>query len=183
MTKTFTLLSLLLVLLLVQGAVAQQQRGDFEAQLTGFYFTTVGSDLSLSMGTIQGKLGYFFTDHFELGFGPTFTVSTISTPVINYQTGTFTTESKTETDFGTTVFFVYSFLTKKARTVPYFGAQYYKQSFKNTDDKGSVGVNAGIKYYFTRRAAFDLAGNYLFSLNKDESGGILLFSFGLSYLF
>ncbi len=191
MPKIMTLLVLLLALLMTQASVAQQQRGDFEAQLTGFYFTTVGSDLSLSLGTIQGKLGYFFTDHFEFGVGPTFSVQTISTtsstPVFDPISGTVRlvtkTTSETSTDFGTTVFFVYSFLAKGAKAVPYFGAQFYKQSFKNTEDKGSVGVDAGIKFFFTRKAAFDLAGNYLFSLNKDQTGGILMFSFGLSYLF
>lgn len=183
MFKTVRLLSLLLTMLLATAAVAQQQRGDFEAQLTGFYFTSVGNDLGVSFGTIQGKLGYFFTDHFEFGVGPTFTVLTSSSQVFNPQTFVTTSESKTETDFGTTVFFVYSFLTKKAKAVPYFGAQYYKQSFKNTDDKGNVGVNAGIKFFFTRKAAFDVAGNYLFSLNEHEEGGLLYFSLGLSYLF
>ncbi len=171
---------------LTSSTYAQQQKGDVEAQLAGFYFTTIGTDFTLASGSIQTKLGYYFTDNFEFGVGPTLTITTVTTPTytVNPTTGAVTVknETKTEADGGMTAFFVFSFLTN-TKTVPYFGAQYYKTSFKNTDDKGNLGVNAGVKFFFTRRAAFDFGGNYLFSLNKDSEGGLLLFAFGLSVLF
>lgn len=74
-----------------------------------------------------------------------------------------------------------SFLTD-SKAVPYFGGQFFKQSFRDDQDKGSVGVDGGIKFFFTRKAAFDLSGNYLFSLNPDAEGGMLMFGFGLSIL-
>jgi hypothetical protein len=74
-----------------------------------------------------------------------------------------------------------SFLTG-SKTGPYVGGQYYKQSFRNQDDKGSVGLSAGVKFFFTRKAAFDIGGTYLFSLNPDDKGGLIFFAFGLSVL-
>ena len=75
-----------------------------------------------------------------------------------------------------------SLLTRGAKAVPYVGAQYFKQDFSNTDDKGSVGINAGVKYFFSKKAAFDVSGNYLFTLNSEEKGGMLYFAVGLSFL-
>jgi hypothetical protein len=51
------------------------------------------------------------------------------------------------------------------------------------NDKGSMGVNAGVKYFFAKKTAFDLSGNYLFSLNGADEGATLLFAVGLSFLF
>ena len=174
----------LLMLCYVQTGFSQQQRGDVEAQLTGYYFTTVGTEFSSSSGSINAKLGYYFSDHLEIGFGPTFTVS--SSTVLK-QTGTFTYEKETETttDVGTSAFATYSFLAGGAKTVPYFGAQYFKQSFKRpiSEDRGTAGIYAGVKFFFTKKTAFDFGGNYLFSLNQDAEGGLLLFAAGLSFLF
>jgi hypothetical protein len=39
-------------------------------------------------------------------------------------------------------------------------------------------VNVGAKYYFAKKAAFDLSGNHLFTLNSEQEGGIL-FAVGL----
>jgi hypothetical protein len=97
--------------------------------------------------------------------------------------------SETTTQFGGSAFLTYSFLARGAKSVPYFGAQYCIQDLIQEDipdeytDKGSLGFNAGLKYFFTRKAAVDFSGNYLFSLNEDAEGGILYFSVGLSFLF
>jgi hypothetical protein len=174
---------ILTISVLTSSANAQQQQGDFEAQLAGYYVTVVGTDLSFGMGSIQTKLGYYFTDWFEFGLGPTWTITTTSTfDHSDPNTGQPVYKSLTEGDFGTTAFMQFSFLTS-SRTVPYFGGQYYKQSFRNDEDNGAVGLSAGIKFFFTKKAAFDVGGNYLFSLNKDTEGGLLLFAFGLSFLF
>ena len=58
------------------------------------------------------------------------------------------------------------------------GRKYFKQDFSDSEDKGSVGVNLGAKYYFAKKAAFDVSGNYLFTLNKDQEGGMLYFAVG-----
>ncbi len=173
--------------LIAAPALSQQQKGDVELQFQGYYFTTVGSDMTFGMGTITGKIGPYLTDNLQIGIGPTLSITTMTS--VDYQVGpppTYTpimkVETKTTTTIGSTAFFVYSFLTRNAKLVPYFGAQYFKQDFSDSDDKGSVGVNLGVKYYFAKKAAFDLSGNYLFTLNPDEEGGMLYFAVGLSFL-
>ena len=158
------------ITLIAIPALAQQQRGDIELGLQGFVLTTVGMGVSATVGTVQGKLGFFFTDNFEFGVTPSMTIVTV--------------KGETDVDGGGGAFLTYSVLLKNARAVPYFGAQYYKSSF-STDfdvDPGSVGVNAGVKFFFTRKAAFDVNANYLFSLAKNAEGGMLLFAFGISFL-
>jgi hypothetical protein len=71
---------------------------------------------------------------------------------------------------------------RNAKAVPYLGAQYFKNDFSDSEDKGSIGINAGLKYFFAKKTALDIGGNYLFTLNKDQEGGLLLFAVGLSFL-
>jgi hypothetical protein len=164
------LLTGLLVILCASFTSAQQQRGDIELGFQGFVITTVGTDYSFTIGTLQGKAGIYFTDNLEFGVMPSLSITTVA--------------GETEVDGGSGAFVTYSFLMKGARLVPYAGAQYYKQSFKKdfTEEPGSVGVTAGVKYYFTKRAAFDVNANYLFNLDSNVDGGTLLFAFGLSFL-
>lgn len=163
-------------------ALSQQQKGDVELQFQGYYFTTVGTEFTFGSGTLSGKIGPYITDNLQVGIGPTLTITTSTDYSMDPITFAVKSESKTTTTFGSTAFFVYSFLTRNAKLVPYIGAQYFKQDFSDSDDKGSVGVNLGAKYYFAKKAAFDVSGNYLFTLNKDEEGGMLYFAVGLSFL-
>ena len=174
-------LALCLIILAVP-AYSQQQRGDVELQFQGSYFTTVGSDVAFGSGRIAAKIGPYITDNLQVGIGPTLTITTTTIQTFNPVTLEFDENTETETTFGSTAFFVYSFLARNAKAVPYIGAQYFKQDFNDSDDKGSVGINAGLKYFFAKKAAVDFSGNYLFTLNKDEEGGILLFAVGLSFL-
>lgn len=166
-------------LLCAATALGQQQQGDVELGLQGSYYTTVGSDAEMQFGMVQGKIGWYVISTLEIGVGPLLTVMTMNT-----ESG-----SETTTQFGGSAFPTYSFLARGAKAVPYFGAQYYIQDLIQEDipdeytDKGSLGFNAGLKYFFTRKAAVDFSGNYLFSLNEDAEGGILYFSVGLSFLF
>lgn len=180
--KPLFMLAVLAAALIAVPASAQQQRGDVELQFQGYYFTTVGTEFSFGSGTLSAKIGPYLTDNLQIGIGPTLTITTMTESSFDPATLQMKQESKTTTTFGSTAFFVYSFLMRNAKAVPYFGAQYFKSDFSNTDDKGSVGVNLGLKYYFARKAAFDISGNYLFTLNTDQEGGILLFAVGLSFL-
>jgi hypothetical protein len=159
------------LIVLAVPVYGQQQAGDLELQFLGYYFQSVGSDYDFSMGTIQGKIGPYVTDHLQVGVGPTLSITTSG--------GT------TTTSFGSTAFAVYSFLTKGGKLVPYFGAQYYKQDFSTefSEEPGNVGVSAGVKYFFAKKTALDISGNYLLDLRKDAQGGILFFAVGLSFLF
>jgi len=190
---TFGLLSFM-VLMCAGSAFGQQEKGDVELQLVGTYFATVGiEDYSFGSGTISGRVGYYFTDRFELGVGPTLSISTstVVTPggLSGYDPVTFqpiytaaSSESQTTTTFGGYAFVVYSFLARGSKAVPYLGAQYFKSDFSNSEDKGSVGVSAGLKYFFAKKAAIDFGGTYMWNLTKDVKGGTIFFSIGLSFL-
>jgi hypothetical protein len=171
------------VLLLVAATgLAQQQRGDIELQFQAMYFTTVGTDYKFGSGNISAKIGPYITDNLQIGIGPSVSITTTTSTTFDMTTFRAKSESNTEVTFGSTAFFVYSFLMKGAKAVPYFGGAYFKNDFSNSDDKGSVGINAGLKYYISRKTAVDFSGNYLFTLNEGQEGGTLLFAVGLSFL-
>jgi hypothetical protein len=182
--RSFYRVAVVSVLLICAGlGYAQQQRGDVELQFQAMYFQTVGQDYKIGSGNISAKIGPYITDALQVGVGPTLSITTTTTPTVDYSTYQLKYESETKATFGSTAFIVYSFLMKGAKAVPYVGAQYFKSDFSDSDDKGSVGINGGLKYYFTRKTALDVSGNYLFTLNEGQDGGTLLFAVGLSFLF
>ena len=195
--KTSAIVSLISILLLTGvTSYGQQQKGDTELGFYGMYFTSTGkSDFKVSTGNIAVTYGNFFTDHLEIAVSPTLSIitTTSTTPVTDYvidpitglphYTTTFETSSTTKTTFGIGIYLTYSFLAKDAKTVPYLGVILYRPDYSNSDDHGAAGINAGAKYFFSRKTAMDLKGNYLFSLNKGQTGGQLLFTIGLSFLF
>lgn len=174
----------LLVLLTPVFAYAQQQAGDWELQFQGSYYTTVGTDYEFGSGNISAKIGPYLTNWLQFGIGPSVTISTTSYEEFDPVTYQTETTSETKTTFGSTAFLVFSWLTRGGKLVPYMGAQYFiydVSEFEN--DNGSMGLNVGMKYFFTRKTALDLSGNYLFSLNGEDEGATVLFAFGLSFLF
>jgi len=187
------LLYLAILLLIAFGsASAQQRKGDVELQFYGTYFQTVGTDETFGSGTIGGKIGPWVTDHFQIGMGPTLTITRMTETSYNFNPVTFqvttSKDTKTTTTFGTSIFMIYSFLTGGGKWVPYFGAQWFKSDFNKpiSEDKGSAGLNAGVKYFFAKKTALDFSVNYGWDLNPVEEGGTrggtLLFVFGLSFL-
>ena len=79
---------------------------------------------------------------------------------------------------------VYSFLRADAMTVPYVGGSYYKSDLTTGFDEEDswLGVNAGVKFYLNPEVAFDMGGNYLFAL-QGQDGGLLIMQAGLSFFF
>jgi hypothetical protein len=176
------LILIISLLIALSTSSGQQQQGDIEAQLQGSFSTTVGADATSSIGTIAGKFGPYLTDNIQVGVGPTITIATTSNTSLQPGTTRLITSTETNVTFGTTAFVVYSFLLENAKAVPYLGASFYKRDFSNSDEKGWVGANGGVKYFFTKKTAMDMSANYLTSLNSDTKGGLLLFAFGLSFL-
>jgi hypothetical protein len=185
-----TLIALtLLTLLIASPAYCQQRAGDFELQFFGTYFRTVGTDFTVGTGTIGGKIGPYITDHLQIGIAPTLSIMTSTVPTSTFDPVTrqviTSEETNTKTTFGASVFLVYSFLSSGGKLVPYFGAQYFKSDFNLpfSEDRGSAGINVGVKYFFAKKTALDFSGNYLWNLNPEVQGGTILFAFGLSFLF
>jgi len=170
-------LLLLFVLVLASPSAAQQQAGDRELQLTGSLLASSGEEGgSQALAIVQAKVGYFFTDRVQLGAFPTlsYTRVTVETPAGELRAS--------DTRLGLGGFATYSFLAEDAMTVPYVGAQVYRIDMTNPEAQTWAGANAGLKYYFNRNMAFDVGGNAL--LGTGDAGGVLLlFQFGLSYLF
>jgi hypothetical protein len=182
------LLSCFILTLCTLTAYGQQQRGDLELQFIGSYYRTVGtSGSTFGSANISAKIGPYVTDNIQIGIGPSLTVSHSSYTYQSFSPAGRMVEkevSETKTTFGTYGFIVYSFLSRNGKLVPYVGVQYFKQDFNKpwSEEAGSLGLNGGFKYFFAKKAAFDLQGNYLFDLNPDSEGGYLLFAFGLSFL-
>jgi hypothetical protein len=172
-------LLLLLVLTLAWQAplAAQQQAGDREVQLNGSVLASAGEEGgSQALAIVQAKVGYFVTDRVQLGAFPTLSYTRVTVETAAGQLRA----SDTRLGFG--AFGTYSFLAEDAMTVPYVGGQIYKIDLADSEAQTWVGANAGLKYYFNRNMAFDAGGNAL--LGTGDAGGILvLFQFGLSYLF
>jgi hypothetical protein len=191
--KKLSLISLVLLLLVANAsAPAQQRKGDVELQFYGMYFSTVAVEDEFAYGTIGGKIGPYLSDHFQIGMGPTLTITTSTMTNYDYDPVTYqpiiTKETNTTTTFGTSVFMIYSFLTGGGKVVPYFGAQWFKSDFNKpiSEDKGSAGLSGGMKYFFAKKTALDFSVNYGWDLNPVEEGGArggnLMFAFGLSFL-
>jgi hypothetical protein len=180
--------SFVLCLILILSAVTaygQQQKGDLELQFLGSYYRTVGVEgYTFGSGNISAKIGPYITDNIQIGLGPNLTISHSSYTTFNYSTMKEEEVTETNTMFGSYAFVVYSFLTRGAKLVPYLGAQYFKQDFNKplSEEPGSLGFNLGAKYFFAKKAAFDIQGSYMFDMNKDAQGGFMLFAFGLSFL-
>lgn len=157
-------------------AFAQQERGDLELQFAGSLLSTVGrDDASITTGLLQAKLGVFVTDRVEVGGFPTL--------VYERRGGDadWVGDRASDTRFGLGLFASYSFLMEDATTVPYLGVQAYRIDLTDSDETGWLGVNGGLKFFFSRRTAFDAGGNVLLGLG-DEGGALILFQVGLSFL-
>ena len=177
-TSPRTALLLLLVSLAWYAPLAaQQQAGDREVQLSGSVLASAGEEGgSQALAIVQAKVGYFVTDRVQLGAFPTLSYTRVTVETAGGELRA----SDTRLGFG--AFGTYSFLAADAMTVPYVGGQIYKIDLTDSEAQTWVGANAGLKYYFNRNMAFDAGGNAL--LGTGDAGGILvLFQFGLSYLF
>jgi hypothetical protein len=172
-----TSIAVALVLALVAlPAEAQQEQGDVELQFNGSILTTVGQEgRTFTSGIFQFKGGYFVTDRVELGAFPSVVFQ--RTRVEEGWEG----ETESATKLGMGVFANYSFLAEDAVTVPYVGLQGYRIDLTDEDETGWVGLNAGMRFYFSRRTAFDVGGNVLMGLG-DAGGALVLFQMGLSFL-
>lgn len=178
-----TVLFVLVLSFMITGkASAQQQKGDVELQLQGSYYTTFATDVAINVGTIAGKFAPFLTDNLQIGVGPTLTITTTKVTTTSPLSGQPETKSDTRVTFGSTVFATYSFLTKGARTVPYAGVSWYKVDFSKGSQRGWVGVNGGARYFLTRRTSLDLSASFLKTITEGETGSMVLFAFGLSFL-
>lgn len=143
-------LFLLLTVASLTFAFAQQQKGDFQLQAQGTYFSASG----FSGGTLFLNGSKFITQNVEVGASPIFTFGG-------------------ETTINLSIYSNYNFLLNDAKMVPYAGAQLLLFNLgANGGSQTGFGFKGGLRYFITERVNVDvgpsitfLSGTSLFYFN------------------
>lgn len=170
------LLLLALVFAVPGVASAQSQKGDKEVGIGGNMFTMISSGSTFSVGQFQFGVGYFMSDRLEVGV----------TPILMVSGGAGTGVSA---DMGLSTKAQYFMGQTASKVKPYVGGSFIIQSFKSQAEGMSVADNiygagtAGVKSYFTERAALDFNASFGLMLAHPGDGQILQLNIGITYLF
>lgn|GEM_PF-1709652 len=168
------------------NAHAQAAKGQKEFAISGDIFVPVKNTQSTT-GLVSFDISRYFTRRVQAGLGSTFNFFADTTE--NYSsTGVVTgTTTKLAVTSDPNVFVRYNFIKPKNPFAPYVGIEAGTsiQSDGNTSqfqDNFYIRPNVGLKYYFSKRAAFDWNGGYQ-AVVKDSSNGTADFRVGISVLF
>ncbi len=136
--------------------LAQQEKGDFQLQAQGSYYSISGFD----GGYIFLNASKFVTQNIEVGASPIISIST-------------------QTTVNLSVFGNYNFMLENAKMVPYAGAQLMLYNLGS--DLGSetgFGFKGGLRYFITEKVNVDIGPSISFV------GGTTLFYFnaGLGFI-
>jgi hypothetical protein len=160
---TFTLAS-------ATEALAQAKKGDSEVLLFGFVAMNPKAASNSANGNFTFNYGAFFSDHSEVGGGPSINVNA--------------TAGEVDTTMGVNVFFRQHFGRAKAQ--PYIGGEVFVQDVQNSDSTYLNGI-FGVKNYISEHSAVDFKMAYGTSATTPVAGferpQILVFSVGLTVLF
>ena len=177
-------------------AHAQAKSGDKEVLVSGNVFSIINPNTTSTSGSILFGLGYFMTDRTQVVVQPLFTISSSNTPAIPEVRDPFTGRvlipgqagsSGVNVDAGVGVGYQFFLGAQDSKVKPYLGANLDIQSFK-TQNGGSVADNmyfqgrAGLKNYFSERAALDFSAAFGRQL-KNSDLGLFRFTVGITYLF
>ncbi len=173
--------ALLVIAVVATPVLAQQERGDTELQFSASNLLMLGDD-PMYFGNFSAKFGKYITDRIEVGAFPSLSITSFTTLVFDPVTLTFSSDTDTDVTIGTGIFLTYSFLAAGATKVPYAGIQLYDQDLDDSDNPIGIGLNGGLKIFYTRNVAFDFGANYLFS-SDDTTSGMILTQIGLSVIF
>lgn len=171
---------------------AQVEKGDSEVIFSAMFMSIVGvEDYSSMTGSLNLNYGYFLTDNFEIGIGPTITYTKSTSTFLSYDPNTFSlTEEKytSETaNVSATAFFNFNFSTS-SKTVPYITGQWFQTDFDPEDDMkfsdySYINVGFGVRNFINEYAALNTSVNYGFSLAENAEGGVILALTGVSVIF
>ncbi len=149
------LCGIVLAVALAGAAQAQYiEKGDREVQVSAALFTVSG----LTALNLTGVYGYYTTDQWELGGGPSITY--------------LSTDFFSDTTVGFRAFTRYNF-TAHGTSVPYVSGQWYQGDISPDDpvsftDLSYLQAGAGVKVFLNERVAYDISGNLGFSLGNSE---------------
>lgn len=146
-----------------QAGYAQEARGDNEVQVQGSVSLATSSN-ETSFGSLDVKLGRFFTDRQQVGLEVT----------------GFVFDRHKVAGYGGP-FYRYNFSTGKV--VPYVGASVAALFGSFGNGKGArVDGEAGVRYFLDRRTAFTVAGSTGYSFDDSSFTKRLVLLFGFSHL-
>jgi hypothetical protein len=164
------LCSLTVTLASATPALAQSKKGDSEVLLFGFVTMDPKAAGDSASGNFTFNYGAFFTDHAEIGGGPS----------INVSKGL---NGGVDSTMGVNFFLRQHF--GKAKTQPYIGGEVFVQDVENSDSTYLDGI-FGVKNYLSEHAAVDFKLAYGTSATTPTFGErqqLLVFSVGLTVLF
>ncbi len=135
---------------------AQQQKGDFQLQAQGSYFSASG----FSGGTLFLNGSKFVTQNIEVGASPIFTFGT-------------------ETTINLSAYSNYNFITNDAKMVPYAGAQLllFNLGAKGGSETG-FGLKGGLRYFISERVNVDVGPSITFL----KGSSLFYFNAGLGFI-
>ena len=181
------ILPLLLIVSPTLICQAQAAKGQKELSLSGDIFVPVQATAT-STGLVAFDISKYFTRTSQAGIGSSFTLFGDSQPVYNSKNVQTGTQNVLAVISDPHVFYRYNFSRgEEYPMVPYLGVEAGTsiQSDGNTtqlQDNFYARPHVGFKYYFSKRAAFDLNGGYQAVL-KNSSNGTIDTRFGISMLF
>lgn len=147
------------VLCACTSAFAQIEKGDKNISFNALYMGTEG----FGMGTISGKIGYYFTQNIEAGITPSISITK------------FGDESETSPSIG--FYGTYNWLTQDAKLLPYAGAAINFIKFADETQTG-LGVYGGSKYFVTEAVNIDGGLQLLFV----DGNSAFLIQVGIGFL-
>jgi hypothetical protein len=165
MKNTFTLLFLFVTL----SVYSQQQKGDLSIQFSGNYFSQrikfSNYSSRFGAGSINVKVGKFFTDNLELGVKPFVTFTLFTEPPVT--TGSDRRSAKTtfESNVGVGLYGAYSYLLPSTKFLVYGGAEI---NYSPVDEEATInlGPYVGGKYFITERVNLDANLSWLINLGS-----------------
>jgi hypothetical protein len=157
-------------------AYSQAEKGDQEILVNGNFFAR-GGDYDFVMISGLFNYGFFVSDSLQIGGGPNITYTKVGGE-----------GSKGDVTISLNVFIRQYFLQKGSKTVFYVGGEgYLYDAFGSKEESGTIGDKlylkplVGFKYYFAKKAAFDMNVGYGFGLKKGM-GGMFSGTFGVSII-
>lgn len=142
----------LVIGLRIQLAHAQPVENDWEIQGSANFFHT--QDSHTGTVTADGALGYFLTDELEVGVR-----QTISSAFIRHARDQWLATSAGFSDYN------FHGLVNEDWIIPYLGA-FVGAVWNDQDSTGTLGPNAGTKFFLSRRTSINAAYRYEWYFDK-----------------
>ncbi|MGH9861860.1 MAG: hypothetical protein ACRD35_00385 [Candidatus Acidiferrales bacterium] len=158
-------------------AAAQAEKGDKEVLVNGT-FTRFWDGEAFNFGIIAVNLGYYATDHVQVGAGMNFIILTGGASGGG--------GSISETNVGFNALIRYNFSTEGRKAVPYVGAEYFMFTHHEPVNLSFIRGHAGVKYFFTRNVAIDFNAGYARNVFADSAFGkvhVVDTRVGIAYVF